>query len=458
MSFARYPEYRESGVEWLGEVPAHWEVRKLRSLARLESGHTPSRQHPEWWLDEDCVIPWFTLADVSYLREERNWRIESTSQKISQVGMENSAARLLPPETVLLSRTASVGFSGVTAIDLAVSQDFAAWICGPKLRPTYVLLCLRAMKQEFRRLMMGSTHQTIYMPDIEAFRVPVPPLAEQAHIAEFLDRETAKIDALVAEQQRLIELLKEKRQAVISHAVTKGLNPNAPMKDSGIEWLGEVPAHWEVHRIKRVTRSIEQGWSPQCEGFPAESEAEWGVLKVGCVNGGVFSPSENKVLPLDLEPVPSLSIRRGDLLISRANTRELVGGAAVADRDYPNLMLCDKLYRLRLVLDKCMPDFLGFYLGASVTRGQIELGASGASASMQNIGQGVVLELPVALPPVTEQHAIVHCLRTEIDRSEQLIAEATHAVELLSERRTALISAAVTGQIDVRPRPQKATP
>jgi type I restriction enzyme S subunit len=309
---------------------------------------------------------------------------------------------------------------------------------------TYAKACFAVRANGLTRVGLGQD-------ELDNVELPFPPLAEQACIAEFLEHEAAKIDALVAEQQRLIELLKEKRQAVISHAVTKGLNPNAPMKDSGIEWLGEVPAHWEVHRIKRVTRSIEQGWSPQCEGFPAESEAEWGVLKVGCVNGGVFSPSENKVLPVDLEPVPSLSIRRGDLLISRANTRELVGGAAVADRDYPNLMLCDKLYRLRLVLDKCTPDFLGFYLGASVTRGQIELGASGASASMQNIGQGVVLELPVALPPVTEQHAIVHCLRAEIDRSEQLIAEATHAVELLSERRTALVSAAVTGQIDVRP-------
>ena len=121
---------KASGVEWLGDVPAHWEVRKLTSLTRLESGHTPSRQRPDYWVEAECVISWFTLADVSVLRDGRLDYVNHTSQRISPIGMENSAARLLPEQTVLLSRTASVGFSAVTAIELAVSQDFAAWICG----------------------------------------------------------------------------------------------------------------------------------------------------------------------------------------------------------------------------------------------------------------------------------------------------------------------------------------
>jgi type I restriction enzyme, S subunit len=210
---------KPSGIEWLGDVPEHWEVRKLRNLARLESGHTPSRQRPDYWIEEDCVIPWFTLADVGFLRDYRNIFIESTSQKISQIGMENSAARLLPPETVLLSRTASVGFSGITSVPLAVSQDFAAWICGPKIRPGYLLHCLRAMKTEFRRLMMGSTHQTIYMPDIEAFRIPVPSVAEQLAISAFIGVEQSRLDALIDETQRGVDLLQERRAALISAAV-----------------------------------------------------------------------------------------------------------------------------------------------------------------------------------------------------------------------------------------------
>lgn len=211
---------KDSGVEWLGEVPAHWEVRKLRQIAKLESGHTPSRQRPEYWIEEECVVPWFTLADVSTLRNGRTISIASTSQKISEIGLQNSAARRLPAETVILSRTASVGFSGIANIELSVSQDFAAWVCGAAIAPTYLLYCLRAMQPEFRRLMMGSTHQTIYMPDIEAFRVPLPSLDEQsaiiAHIAEAL----TGIDELIDGTESAIALLQERRSALISAAVT----------------------------------------------------------------------------------------------------------------------------------------------------------------------------------------------------------------------------------------------
>lgn len=280
--------------------------------------------------------------------------------------------------------------------------------------------------------------------------VSVPPLDEQADILAFLDEETSKIDALVAEQRRLIDLLKEKRQAVISHAVTKGLNPDAPMKLSGIENLGDVPAHWRLSKAKHLLQSIEQGWSPQCEGLPAATDEEWGVLKVGCVNDGVFNPFENKALPADLQAIPSLAIARGDLLISRANTRQLVGSVAVVDRDYPRLMLCDKLYRVRVTADEADAQFVSYLLSSSYARGQIELSATGASASMVNISQSAVLDLDVAVPMLQEQTVIVAATLSRLAQIGGLTSQAERAIDLLHERRTALISAAVTGQIDVR--------
>ena len=217
-----------------------------------------------------------------------------------------------------------------------------------------------------------------------------------------------------------------------------------------MEWLGEVPAHWEVRKLKHLAHSIEQGWSPQCEGVPADIDSDWGVLKVGCVNGGTFNPFDNKLLPPDMEPIPALSLRSGDLLVSRANTRDLVGSAAVVDRDYPRLMLCDKLYRIRFAKNRCRPHFVSCYFGTDVVRAQIELSATGASSSMLDIGQSTIMDLVIALPPLGEQGELVSYLERELAKLDTLIAEAQRAIELLQERRAALISAAVTGQIDVR--------
>lgn len=209
---------RESGVTWAGQVPAHWEFVKLRSVARLESGHTPSRSRPEYW--ENCTIPWVSLSDVRRFRDGRLKYIEDTEEKISELGMAHSAARLLPRGTVILSRTASVGFSAILGADMATTQDFANWVCGPRLLPEYLLYVLRGMKHEFARLMMGSTHQTIYMPDIRELQIPLPPLEEQQAIVQRLDTQLAQIDTLAAEVRASIALMRQHRSALITAAVT----------------------------------------------------------------------------------------------------------------------------------------------------------------------------------------------------------------------------------------------
>jgi len=214
-------------------------------------------------------------------------------------------------------------------------------------------------------------------------------------------------------------------------------------KHSGIEWLGDVPEHWEVVPVKRCLKSITQGWSPQCENYPAEP-GQWGVLKVGCVNGGSFDPSENKALPSSLEPLPDLSIRQGDVLVSRANTRELVGSVAVAERDYEQLMLCDKLYRLRVDEQRCDAAFLAGSLSTPAARGVIEATASGASSSMLNIGQAAITGLFIAVPPLREQQQLVSLVRSEAVKIDSLIEEQRRLIDLLKEKRQASISQAVT--------------
>jgi len=211
---------KDSGVEWLGEVPEHWIVMPLRLAARIESGHTPSRSREDYWVAEECVYPWFTLGDVWQIRDGMTEYVFETQEKVSQIGLENSAARLLPANTVILSRTASVGFSGILGAAMATTQDFVNWICGPRISPEYLLYVFRAMVKEFERLKYGSTHNTIYMPDIFSFRAPVPPLDEQREIVSMVRESLRQLDGSFDDLLKSQELLQERRSALISAAVT----------------------------------------------------------------------------------------------------------------------------------------------------------------------------------------------------------------------------------------------
>ena len=213
---------RDSGVRWIGEVPEHWQVGNIRRYASMHSGHTPSRQVPEYW--EDCTIPWFTLADVWQLRDDTQIYLGETAERISELGLHNSSAELLPTGTVALSRTASVGFSGIMPEPMATSQDFWNWVCGTDLLPEFLLRVLRAMRREMRSLMAGSTHQTIYKTDAASFVIPVPPLDEQQTIVDHLDEELRRMDGLVDRATALVEVLQERRAALITAAVTGKLD------------------------------------------------------------------------------------------------------------------------------------------------------------------------------------------------------------------------------------------
>lgn len=208
---------------------------------------------------------------------------------------------------------------------------------------------------------------------VGAFRIPAPSYVEQRAIADFLDRETARIDTLIEEQERLIELLRERRQALVETALTV------------------VRPITEGQRLKHVTLDVRQGWSPQCYAWPADGIDTWAVLKAGAVNGGVFRPNENKELPASETARTDTVVSRGQLVVSRANTRELAGSAAVVDADYPRLMLSDKLYGFALDRARAVPEFVSLVLGTQRWRSLIELEATGSSPSMQNISQADIL-------------------------------------------------------------------
>lgn len=209
---------KPSGIDWLGDIPVHWESGNIRRFAVMKTGHTPSRSVSEYW--DDCTIPWFTLADVWQIRDGTRWYLGETAEKISELGLKNSAAELLPAGTVILSRTASVGFSGIMPIPMATSQDFWNWICGPKLTPEYLLFLFRAMKDEFELSTSGSTHKTIYQGVAAGLRICVPEKNEQKQIVQFVLSALCKVDALREKVSTSMEALGSYRATLINAAVT----------------------------------------------------------------------------------------------------------------------------------------------------------------------------------------------------------------------------------------------
>jgi len=199
-----------------------WPQVRLTLVARLGSGHTPSRSHPEWWAD--CTIPWITTGEVAQMRSDRVEFVSGTRESISELGLANSSAEKHPAGTVVLCRTASAGYSAIMGVEMATSQDFATWTCSPVLRPRFLLVCLRAMRQDLLgRLAMGSTHKTIYMPDIEALRIPLPAVAEQDLIVDAAWGRLSAIDRAADALQEQIELLRERRGTLVSKAITGDL-------------------------------------------------------------------------------------------------------------------------------------------------------------------------------------------------------------------------------------------
>jgi type I restriction enzyme S subunit len=448
MSFPRYERYKDSGVEWLGAVPEGWRLPKLKHFIRFYGGGTPSRDNLDYWNGD---IPWVSPKDM------KTEFIESAEESITETGLENSSSTIVQPGCVLivvrsgiLKHTIPVAINNVT---VTLNQDMKALVfdetsCLNSFFLRWVqglndLLLLAWAKQ-------GATVESIEHAYLAETVMPLPPLPEQHTIAAFLDRETGKIDELVAEQERLIALLKEKRQTVISHAVTKGLNPDAPMKDSGIEWLGEVPEGWDVLSLGRVT--LDRCDGPFGSGLKSEHYTEAGVrvIRLQNIKTGGFDGSDEAFIDeiYCAEHLIGHDVQCGDVLIAGlGDDKNSVGRACVAPIGIEPAIVKADCFRFRLDDDRCLSAFVATQLTAGSTA---DAGVLSSGSTRSRIPLSVMSSRKIALPTLDEQSAIVAFLDTETAKIDALVGEARQAIGLLKERRSALISAAVTGKIDVR--------
>jgi len=448
MSLPRYAEYRDSGVASLGFIPSHWQVKRLRFAAELNPSKSEVANVDRQ--TEVSFLPMDAIGDDGSIRLDETRPLAQVENGYTYFRDGDVLIAKITPcfengkGAVVQGLLDGVGFGTTELIVVrpkpkATTSDYLGWLFAS---PTF--------RKDAEGAMYGAGGQK-RVPDsfVRDYLDAVPPIEEQSAIATFLNRETGKIDALIAEQEKLLTLLAEKRQATISHAVNRGLNPSAPMKDSGVPWLGEVPAHWKVLALRRLIDRFEQGWSPECEARPTDP-GEWGVLKAGCVNGGEFDAQENKTLPLSLVPREELELKSGDVLMSRASgSPKLIGSVACVMNPPSHLMLSDKIFRIRLSAD-VDPRFFAVAMGSTPLRQQIEQAIGGAEGLANNLPQASIKDFWMSLPPVEEQLTIVDFLVCERAKLDDLAWTAERAIALLKERRSALIAAAVTGKIDVR--------
>ncbi|WP_417779586.1 restriction endonuclease subunit S [Stutzerimonas xanthomarina] len=443
-----YPVYKDSRVEWLGAIPGSWEISRLGFEAWVRARLGWKGLKAEEYVDEgyaflstpDIKGKEINFSDVNFITEERYKESPEIKLAVGDVLLAKDGSTLGTVNVVRkLPRAATV--NGSIAV-ITPCQRLSPLYLYYLFKGSYLENTIQVLKGG-----MGVPH--LFQWDINKFKIPLPGMVEQAEIAAHLDRETARIDALIEKKTRFIELLREKRQALTTHAATKGLDPNVMMKDSGVEWLGEVPEHWIICNVQHVIAKIEQGWSPDCLNTPAE-DGQWGVVKSGCVNGGTFTPEENKALPVHLSPMPEYEIKVGDVLMSRASgSPELIGSIALVKETPEKLILSDKLFRLQCS-EKMLPSFFTMVMGARVVRAQVEQSISGADGLANNLPQSRIKKFVLPCPPVKEQLEIASFTDAQICRLQGLREKTERSIELLKERRSALITAAVTGQIDLR--------
>lgn len=446
-TFPAYPIYKDSGVEWLGEVPEHWTVQPLkRAIAKIESGTSvnaadyPAEPGSYGVLKTSCVYTGqFEWRENKTVDDEDLNRVSCPLQINTLV-----VSRMNTPDLVGATGLVTEAPTGIFLPDRLWQVYFekdqsASFVFYFTKAPEY--------REQVKNACSGtsSSMQNLGQDDFRTLLFVEPPVAEQAQIARFLDHETARIDALIEEQQRLIALLKEKRQAVISHAVTKGLDPTVTMKDSGVEWLGEMPAHWSFKPSKYLLEFVTSGSRGWAEYYSDDGDL---FFRIANLTRDSIEPkllSMQYVIPPKNAEGERSKIKCDDILISI--TADL-GSVCVANSEVAGSYVSQHVALARPIKKAVFSRWLAYFVMSDTCKEQL-VGAGYGGTKVQ-LSLDDIRTFWISMPPYEEQVSLAAFLDREIQAFDGLISQAAIGMDLLSERRSALISAAVTGKIDVR--------
>jgi len=442
MSLPRYAEYKDSGVVWFGEVPAHWSTAPLGTLSlSVQTGPFGSQLHSEDYVEGETPV-------INPSNIQNGKLVADLSCTVPAQIVERLSRHKLTVGDIVFGRRGEMGRCAM------VTTSEEGWLCGTgslnvrlghKALPEFVsnFLGTSYVKELLKLDSVGSTMDNLNTAILSRVQVPTPPLDEQSAIADFLDREAAKIDALIAEQEKLLALLAEKRQATISHAVTRGLDPSVPMKDSGIPWLGDTPAHWRVVPLKYLV-SLRSGGTPSKESLDYwDGDVPWASAKdLKC-----------EFLGDTTDHLTQLAVDSGAASLLPAGVVLVVVRGMILARTFPVVetlvpMAINQDLKALLPNPGMHASYLAWLLRGTAAESLQRLDEAGHGTKALRMEAWTSLALPV--PPKGEQHEIVEALLSKTKAIDDLVAECAVAIALLQERRSALISAAVTGKIDVR--------
>ena len=444
MTLRRYKLYKDSGVEWLGAVPAHWDVAAVGYRYEVLLG----KMLDEKRITGNHLAPYLRNIDVQWDRIN----VEDLPQ-MDFSGDDLDRYRVAPGD-LLVCEGGEVGRAAIWRGELpecyyqkAIHRLRRRSETADHPRFMFYVLRMATAIGVFEASEGKSTIAHLTAEALRRYRFGFPPRREQECIAAFLDREVVQIDTLIAEQQRLIELLTEKRQAVIAQAVTTGLNPSMPMKDSGVEWLGAVPAHWDVVRLKFIAH-VQTGIAKGKDNS-GKLTTEVPYLRVANVQDGYLDLDDVSTIELPADDLPRYRLQAGDVLMNEGGDFDKLGRGHVWDGSIDPCIHQNHVFAVRPFA--VSPRWLNAVTGSAYAQFYF-MSRSKQSTNLASISSTNIMELPVVIPPADEQEALLDWLDAQSTAFDRLIEDAGNAVRLLRERRTALVSAAVTGQIDVRDR------
>jgi type I restriction enzyme S subunit len=428
-----YPQHKQSGVAWLGDVPKHWELKRLKFYAkRVFTGTTPPSDDRRYY--EDPTINWFTPSDFS----DEGTLLSNSTRKLNAIAVQDGSVRLFEQACVLIvSIGATLGRIGIALPSFACNQQINIIVPEETIIPEFLFYSLLVQKEAMKIISNATTLGIMNQDKTKQIELSVPNVSEQQKIVDFLDWKTGQIDRLISKKKQLIEKLKEKRIALITRAVTKGLDPYAPMRDSGIPWLGEVPGHWEVMKYGYRTMVQEGQVDPEDEPYsemlliaPNHIESNTGQV-FGLSTAREQAAISGKYL-----------VRNGDVVYSKI--RPHLNKCAVADFD--GLCSAD-MYPIRTE-QGVNSIFLFYWMLAQPFLDYATL--CSMRVAMPKLNRETLGAAPLVVPPLNEQEGIVKYLDELLEKIDSLRKKIDEAIVSLTEYRTALITAATTGEIDVR--------